>query len=125
MLRASEKMLVKKIVFGKIGLILLIVLVAFLAKGVWGVYQKSSYAKDNRERAEQELNDLHAREGALTEELSRLDTPRGLEEEIRHKFDVGHEGEQLIVLVDAPEPEVPPQVYAPSVWERLVDFLGF
>ena len=125
MLRASEKRVLKKILFGKIGLIVLVVVFALFANGAWGVYKKASFAKENRELAEKELHDLNEREAALQEEMTRLNTPRGLEEEIRQKFDVGREGEQLIVLVDAPEPEPVVDVSEPSIWERLVNFLGF
>jgi len=125
MLHLSDKLFLKKMVFGKIALFVLILIFVLFAKGTWGVYQKASFAKDNRDRADQELEVLHTREEALREELTRLDTKRGLEEEIRHKFDVGLEGEQLIILVDAPEPEAVVEPYIPSVWEKIVTFFGF
>lgn len=125
MLRASEKRLIKRIVFGNIGLVVLIIVVAVFAKGTWSVYTKAQFAEENRTRAEQELEKLETREAALQEELLRLETERGLEEEIRQKFDVGREGEQMIVLVDAPDPEPEIVIEEPSVWDKLVEILGF
>lgn len=125
MLRASEKHLIRRILFGKIGLIALVAIFAIFANGTWSVYKKATFAKENRQMAEQELAELHEREAALKEELSRLDTKRGLEEEIRHKFDVGREGEQLIVLVDAPDPEPVVEPKEPTIWERIVGLFGF
>jgi len=125
MLRASEKRFIQKTVFGKIGLVALVVLFAVFANGTWSVYKKASFSKENRQMAEQELAELHERSAALEEELARLDTERGVEEEIRQKYDVGREGEKLIVLVDAPEPKVVVPVLEPTIWEKLVRFLGF
>ncbi|MBL4644466.1 MAG: hypothetical protein JKX80_01220 [Candidatus Pacebacteria bacterium] len=125
MLRISDKLLFRKIVFGKVGLLVLFVIFVLFARGTWGVYQKADFAKGNRDRAEQELATLHEREVALQEELARLGTERGLEEEIRHKFDVGKESEQLIVLIDTPEPEKVIEFKKPTIWERVVKFLGF
>lgn len=125
MLRSSEKMLIHKILFGKIGLLILVIVFAIFAKGTWSVYQKASYAEENHDRAQQELQEIVAREEALKEELERLNTERGLEEEIRQKFDVGREGEQLIVLVDAPDVEPVAEIKEPTIWEKIVELFGF
>ena len=125
MLKPGEKQYVRRVLFGKIALIVLLILFIIFARGTWGVYQKSAYAKGNRVQAEQELAELHTREEALQEELNRLETPRGLEEEIRHTFDVGLEGERLIVLVDAPDPEPVVQEEQRSIWQRITNFFGF
>jgi len=120
-----NKRWVRSFIFGKIGLIILAIIFTVFARGTWGVYEKARFAKENREQSEQNLRELEERERALEEELVRLNTSRGLEEEIRHKFDVGRDGEQLVVLVDAPEPEVVTDVREPNVWERMVRFFGF
>ena len=125
MLKPGEKHFVRRVLFGKVALIVLTLVFIIFARGTWNVYQKSAYAKENRVQAEQELEELRVREQALQEELDRLETQRGLEEEIRHTFDVGFEGERLIVLVDAPDPE-PIESEAPqSIWQRITSFFGF
>ena len=125
MLHSGEKLLIRKVVFGKIGLIALIIVCAVFAKGTWGVYKKARFAKENRDIAEQELHELSERKIALEEELARLDTKRGMEEEMRQKFDVGYEGEHLIVLVDAPESTAVTPVENVSIWHKVVTFFGF
>jgi cell division protein FtsB len=125
MLRANEKYFIRKIVFRKISLIVLVIVFAIFASGTWNVYKKEEFARENRQMAEKELEDLRQRETALTEELTRLNTKRGLEEEIRQKFDVGRDGEQLIVLVDAPDPEPVVVLSEPTIWQRIVGFFGF
>jgi len=117
--------MLKKILFGKIGLIVLLIIFAIFAKGTWSVYQKASFAKGNRDRAEQELKSLIEREESLRAELERLGTERGVEEEIRQKFDVGRTGEQMVVLVDAPEPEKVVELEEASIWKRIGKLFGF
>ena len=46
---------------------------------------------------------MKKREEFLNKELYNIRTNRGKEAEIRAKFDVGREGEKLVVLVDAEE----------------------
>ncbi len=125
MLRVSDKRALKKLFFGKLGIIFLLILFILFAKGTWGVYTKASFAQKNKERAVQELETLYKREMLLKEELAQLNTKRGLEEEIRQKFDVGREGERLIVLVDTPSREEVVELSDAGIWFRIVRFFGF
>ena len=125
MLRPGEKRTLQRLLFGKVALIVLLIILVFTVRGAWSVYERSEYARESRTHAERELAELEAREHVLSEELQRLQTPRGVEEEIRQKFDVGREGEQLIVLIDAPEPAAPAQNLQPTLWERLAEIFGF
>jgi len=125
MMRMSDKRLVRRILFGKIGLLVLFIIFVLFAKGTWSVYQKARFAKENQIQAEQELKSLYDHETTLSAELNKLNTPRGLEEEIRHKFDVGREGEEMIVLVDTPAAEVQEEPKTVSTWEKIVSFFGF
>ncbi len=122
MMRPSDKHLLRKILYGKIGLVVLLVIFVLFAKGTWSVYRKASFAKENREQAEEQLRELREHEAMLTDELERLKTDRGMEEAIREKFDVGREGEQLIVLVDAPVPEIAPESEEITLWARIIGF---
>ncbi len=125
MLGVSDKQRLRRILFSKISLLLLLVLVVVFVRGTWGVYQKARFAKENRLQAEQELNELEQRASSLRTEMQRLETERGLEEEIRHSFDVGRDGEHLIILVDAPEQEAAARETSQSLWQRVISFFGF
>jgi len=46
---------------------------------------------------------MKAREGVLSGEIDKLQTPSGIEEEIKSKFNVAKEGERVAVIVDRPE----------------------
>ncbi|QSH39678.1 hypothetical protein JXR01_01575 [Candidatus Kaiserbacteria bacterium] len=125
MLRISDKRALKKLFFGKLGIIVLLILFMVFVKGTWSVYKKASFAQENKERAVQELDALYEHEMLLKEELARLGTKRGLEEEVRHKFDVGREGETLIVLVDTPDVPTEKKEEEGGIWHTIINFLGF
>lgn len=79
--------------------LLLVVFGAFL-KATVGVYQKERLARAQRELIEERVYTLEERRATLSRDLERLETERGVEEEIREKFRVVKEGEQLLILVD-------------------------
>ena len=74
-----------------------------LAIPTWNAHEKMQSTIDNRVAIANELEVLSTREAALQEEIDRLSTDRGIEEEIRSKYQVGHEGEQMIVIVQEQE----------------------
>lgn len=125
MLKVRDKRLLRTILFGRVGIVVFGIIVAVLANATWSVYQKSQFARESRDRAAQELEKLEEREASLAEEMERLATERGIEEELRHKFDVGREGERLVVLVDAPEAPAPPLLPKRTWWYTISEFFGF
>ena len=74
----------------------------WLALSVWGVYTQERQTRITKGERQAYLEELQVREAALNEEIARLRTDRGIEEEIRQKFEVAKEGEEVIVIVDAP-----------------------
>lgn len=120
-----KKQRVKTFILSKVALLVLGVLTALLSMATWDVFQKARETEVRREQHEAELADLEEREAALRHELERLETPRGLEEEIRNKFDVAREGEGVIVVVDPREnSEQAAMVKNQSFWSRFIDIFS-
>jgi cell division protein FtsB len=118
-----EKRKLKSLLFSKVTLAVLAVVVAFFATNVWGVYQKAHETSEKRAQLEKEFAELQAREATLREELDRLHTNRGMEEEIRSKFDVAREGERVIVVVDPkPVDALAGAGEKKGFWKRLFDW---
>lgn len=124
MLTVREKHFLKKYVFGTVGIIVLLIFVGVLARGTWGVYQKAQFAKESRDQARLQLAELTQREASLQEEIDRMNSPRGIEEEVRQKFDVGRPGEKMVVFVDTPVVEEPHESERRTVWQRITEFFG-
>lgn len=83
-----------------IGLALALVLVGF---GAFQVYMKSRSAVIKNDKAKKELADLERRKKELEERIARLETPAGLEEELRKKFNVSKPDENVLVIVEKGE----------------------
>lgn len=74
--------------------------VVLLVPAVWGAWDKERETLANRAIAEQQLAQQTERKDSLEKEVIALRTDRGVEEELRHRFAVGDEGEGVIYIVD-------------------------
>jgi cell division protein FtsB len=95
----QDKRARERIVFSKVSLVLLTVLVLYLAHSVWGVYVKERLTRENLEQSSARLSVLKERKGNLESAVAQLSTARGVEEEVRAKYQVGRPGEEVIIVV--------------------------
>jgi hypothetical protein len=84
--------------YAKPTILLLGLLTVLVARGAFGMYQKSGEAIVKRDKAMGELHVLEARQRELDEDISRLSSVRGQEEEIRDRFMVAKEGEKVMIV---------------------------
>jgi cell division protein FtsB len=120
MLDFYEKRKIRTILYSKPVLILLAAVIAMLSYSVWGVYikERETLAKKNQRAAV--LEELVEREQILEEEINRLNTARGIDEELRSKFEVAKDGEKVIVIVDGKEQdETERTTEKKSLFERI------
>ena len=97
----------------------------FLAGSVWDVRGKERISWQEKENARLAYEDLKARHEDLSEGVGRLETERGIEEELRGRFPVAKEGEEVIILVDAPESGGEAEKKPPAgLWGVLRSWLG-
>lgn len=125
MLRFYQKKTFRRILYSKAALAALALLFLFGLKATWGIYEKEQEAQANAQEAQQTLAELKEREQFLRAELERLSTQRGVEQEIRKKFPLVKEGEEVAIVVDDPgtnaiaTPEKPEQSLWRSFWHML------
>ncbi len=81
-----------------LSLLFLIVVLVFGGRGVWGMYEKHSEALLHRVDAEEKLKSVDDRKIFLIKEIDRLNSPAGLEAELRKRFTVKKEGEEVIII---------------------------
>lgn len=98
-----EKRKFKKLLYSKVTLIILGLIVVWLSFNVFSMYKKEKSTRLKRIEQKEILSELEAREASLSTEIERLSTESGIEEEVRSKFEVGKDGEKLVVIVDKPE----------------------
>jgi len=91
--------------FGKrLLLVLLFFLVIVAISGVWKAYLKEQESLSLRREAEVQLADIAKRKAQLETDITRLNTPRGMEDALREQYLLAKSGENLIIIVDSPTP---------------------
>ena len=93
----------KKIVYSWPILILLLIIVLLIGKSVWGVYKSEKISSDNKLLSEKKYEELEERSKLISSEIEMLKTEKGIETEIRDKFRVAKEGEQLAIIINSGE----------------------
>jgi cell division protein FtsB len=78
----------------------LAIIFVILIRSLWDVYQKEQLSAKNLLREQIEFDKLTSREKSLVSSIDHLKTEQGVESEIRNKFRVVKEGEQVAVIVD-------------------------
>ncbi|HRY62225.1 MAG TPA: septum formation initiator family protein [Candidatus Paceibacterota bacterium] len=119
-----------KVLRSDIFLFAVLIVNIILIKSVWSVYNKDAAARLNREEAETTLANLQKKKAGLEKEIARLNTDRGVEEELRRRFQVVKPGEQVLVIVDKEESKAPvssakPEGATEHIWNKLVGLLYF
>lgn len=101
MLDFRERSQLRRAIYAKPTILILVVLIVITLRGVWGMYEKNQEATIKRDKATAELVAIQIREKQLNEDIARLSTERGQEEEIRNRFMVAKEGEKVIIVTES------------------------
>jgi cell division protein FtsB len=125
MLGFYQKRKLKRYLYSKPTLAVLAVIALLFGNAAWSALGKERDARIRKNSTLAELASLEARELMLKEEIERLSTKRGIEEEIRSKFDVGLEGEKLIVVLDAKEDQTGEDMQKKGFWSGVEEWFGF
>ncbi|OIO33099.1 MAG: hypothetical protein COZ49_01665 [Candidatus Yonathbacteria bacterium CG_4_10_14_3_um_filter_47_65] len=106
-------------------IILLAGIFLLLANATWGAYQKAHIAFVNKEKVSNELADLKEREGELTEKIGHLQSDFGIEAEIRERFGVAREGEEVVVIVPSVQDDrvASNNALKKSFWAAIIGFV--
>ncbi len=122
-----EKRRLRELLYSRPSLIILFILVLFAGRGVFHMYEKYAQAAVDKRGVESQVALLSAREDFLVSEVERLKTPTGIEQEIRQKFNVKKEGEQVAVIVEPKDATggAAKTSGVSSVWSWVVDIFSY
>ena len=102
--------------------VVLLLILAIAVRGVWGVYKKSQESRELKIEAEATLNDLQTREKELRADIANLKSDRGVEAELRERYDLAKEGESVVVIVDPPAPPPEPK---PTTFQKFKSWFSW
>ncbi len=112
----------RRILTAPITIIALTVILVLIIKGVVGAYESERKSSEELKKARQNAEELASRERFLENQIERLESPRGLEEELRGKFPVAKEGEHVVIIVDQKDSAGATASEEPaSLWTRFLD----
>lgn len=118
-----EKRKFKRLLYSKATLMILGLVIVWLSFVVWSMYKKERDTGIKRMVQREILNEMRERETTLQNEIDRLNTEKGIEEEIRSKFEVGKEGEKVIIVVNNPKEKSALKAgLKKSFWQKLFDW---
>lgn len=95
----QEKRRIRSLVYSKVTVGILLALTLMLSVSVYERYSVEREMAEKRDAKAEELKDLEERKVMLEGKVEHLKESRGVEEELRSRFDVAKEGEKVIVIV--------------------------
>jgi len=101
MLEFRQKKRPLKFYYSNALIFFLFVIFVLVLKGVWNIYVKERLAIADKIDRVEDIASLKSRKLFLENELNRLKTENGVEREIREKFNVKKEGENVAVIIYA------------------------
>lgn len=100
-----EKRKIRSFFYSKATIGVLFFLAIWMSFSVYDRYIVSREMKEKLVERQHELQQLEERAGALEAKVNHLKDERGIEEELRNRFDVAKEGEKVIIIVNEKENE--------------------
>lgn len=125
MLEFYKRRKLKRVIYSWPVLLLMLIPVGYFMTVAGRAYLKEREAHENMLAATAELGRLKERQTMLNAEIARLSSDRGIEEELRDKYEVGKPGEHMILLVDpdkAQQDSMPPikeKSFFGKLWEKI------
>lgn len=123
-MRQRKEHIIKSIFFSPIGVALSLVLLVVLVRANYSLYEKNDTARENRETLLRELNAMELRKDRLSATLGRIGTDKGEEIALREQYDMGREGEEMIVVVDLDEAKSA-QTEESTLWSYIRSLVPF
>lgn len=91
----------------KFFLTLLGIIIIFFIFNLFKFMEKTNDTFENKRRVEDRIDELNKSKDKFNKDISNLNTDKGIEENIRQKFGLAKEGENMILIVDdKPEPDI-------------------
>ena len=123
MLDISQKRKIRSVMYHKATLATLFILVLLFAHSTWVVYQKKEKSEELKNISRQNVATLEARDAELKQRIQTLQTEPGIEAEIRSKFTVAKDGENMVVVVDGAPATTSTTTPTDSFFQKIWTFL--
>jgi len=96
----QDKKRIRKIIFSRFSLAVLLIILIILSVSTAKVYLKSQKASLRNDQTIAQIKELEKKKKELEDRIAKMQTGSGLDEEIREKFNVQKPGEEVLNIVD-------------------------
>lgn len=124
MLDIQQKRKFRNVIYHKYTILALFALMLVFLHSTWRVYQKKSESLVMKESSNSRLNSLEQREREIDSKIDKLATPAGVEEEIRSKFSVAKDRENMVIIVHEEATTVEKTTQGKSFWGKFKDLFS-
>jgi hypothetical protein len=82
-------------------------------------------SSDKKQKVINEMIVLEEKNRLLENKINELNSPSGIEREIRDKFAVAKNGEKVVVIVEDKESTSTEVYKEKTTWQKVLEFFGF
>lgn len=115
----EKKRKIKSRIYSTFSLIVLLIIAILILRGTVGVYLKHSQSQDKVDELSEQIQDFEKRKIYLEEQISDISSEYGVEKELREKFNIAKDGEEVIIILDDEGNEKEPNEPRGSFWTDL------
>jgi cell division protein FtsB len=122
----QQKRKIRGIIYSKTSIVILLIILFIILRASWGVYAKEKESNQNKTEDQIRLEALQQREEQLSSDILKLETPAGIEQDIRQNFRMAKSGEQLAIILDSNKlsQSPPQQSFWEKIWGGIKSFFG-
>lgn len=122
MLDFQQKRKVKSFMYNRVTIGILFVIMLFVTRSTWSVYQKQIQSESLKSLSEKKVLELELRNKEINDKIQALETSQGIEKEIRSKFNVVKENENMVIIIDENKDNDSVSTTTESFWKRIKNF---
>ncbi|GEM_PF-530529 len=122
MLDFHQKRKVRSVIYNRTTLVVLGILVLIVIHSTWVVYKKKKESESLKTISLNNVEELRKRDKELEARIERLSTTPGIEEEIRSKFSVAKQNENVVIIVSEEAKKASSTSKNDSFWQKIKDF---
>ena len=105
-------------------LIILLLLVFLALRSNWIIYEKKRASDELKESSQARVDELKNRANEIEAKIEHLSTPSGVEDEIRSKFNVAKEGENIVIVLEDDSLDASSTQSKIGFWTKIWHFFG-
>jgi cell division protein FtsB len=119
MLDFQQKRKVRSFMYNRITIGFLSVIILLVLHSTWVVYRKKVESERVKQNSLKNVESLRARDQELQEKIDRLSTKQGIEEEVRLKFSVAKDDENIVIIVQDETASTGEKIKKQGLWDRI------